>query len=72
MDVRVDHHGNKLFVKLINYFNQLKSLVMRKLLLLITVILLSGCYTVSQVGNCKYYTPKFKSSYYKQHKPIGF
>ena len=46
---------------------------MRKILLLIVAaILLSGCYTVNQVGNCKYYTPKFKSSYYKQNKPIGF
>lgn len=46
---------------------------MRKIILsIVAAILLSGCYTVSQVGNCKYYTPKFKSSYYKAHKPIGF
>ena len=33
---------------------------------------LSSCYSVSSVGNCKYYTPKFKSSYHQKHKPIGF
>ena len=42
------------------------------ILLLIVATMFSSCYTVTQVGNCKYYTPKFKSSYYKQHKPIGF
>lgn len=39
---------------------------------IIAAILLSGCYSVSQVGNCKYYTPKYKSSYHKVNKPIGF
>lgn len=42
------------------------------ILSLVAAILLSGCYSVSQVGNCKYYTPKYQSSYYKAHKPIGF
>ena len=46
---------------------------MRKIIaVIVAAILLSGCYTVNQVGNCKYYTPKYKSSYYKQNKPIGF
>lgn len=46
---------------------------MKKLIVLLLVIIaFSSCYTVSQVGNCKYYTPKFKSSYYKQNKPVGF
>jgi len=48
---------------------------MRKLILFfVAAILLSGCYTVTQVGNCKYYKlkPQFRSSYYKTNKPIGF
>jgi uncharacterized protein YceK len=39
---------------------------------IVAAILLSGCYSVSQVGNCKYYTPKYKSSHHKVNKPIGF
>ena len=46
---------------------------MKKLILLfVAAILLSGCYTVNQVGNCKYYTPKFKSSRYNTHQMVSF
>ena len=48
---------------------------MKKIKFLLFIAMLctfASCYSVGQVGNCKYYTPKFKSSYYKQHKPIGF
>ena len=48
---------------------------MKKMILsIVAAILLSGCYTTTQVGNCKWKTlkPQFKSSYYKTNKPIGF
>jgi len=33
---------------------------------------LQSCYSVSKVGNCKYYTPKFVSSKHRAHAPVGF
>lgn len=46
---------------------------MKKLsILLLLVVFLSGCYTVTQVGNCKYYYRKDISSKYKVNKPISF
>jgi len=46
---------------------------MRKLLLLLLVAtMFSSCYTVTRVGNCKYYTPKNLSSKGKAHQPIYF
>lgn len=46
---------------------------MKKFLLLIVVAaMFSSCYTVTRVGNCKYYTPKQLGSKNKQHKPIAF
>lgn len=48
---------------------------MRKILLLLVVAtMFSSCYTVTQVGNCKYYKlkPQYRSSYHKPNKPIGF
>ena len=48
---------------------------MKKVLLFICIVtIFSSCYTVTQVGNCKYYKlkPQYRSSYYKEHKPVGF
>jgi hypothetical protein len=46
---------------------------MRKLLvLLLLVIMFSSCYTVTRVGNCKYYTPKNLSSKGKAHQLVSF
>ena len=48
---------------------------MKKIILLLLVtIAFSSCYTVVQVGRCKYYylKPQFRSSYYKHNKPTGF
>ena len=44
------------------------------ILFFLVVILFSSCYTVTQVGNCKYYKlkPQFRSSYFKKNKPSGF
>jgi len=33
---------------------------------------MSSCYTVTRVGNCKYYTPKNLSSKGKAHQLISF
>jgi len=46
----------------------------RLLVMFLAMLCLSSCYTVTQVGNCKYYNlkPQFRSSYYKQNKPVGF
>jgi hypothetical protein len=46
---------------------------MKKVLVaLLLVVYLSSCYTVTRVGNCKYYSPKNLSSKGKQHQLIGF
>ena len=45
---------------------------MKKILALLLIVFLSGCYTVTQVGNCKYYTPKNLSSRGKAHQLISF
>jgi hypothetical protein len=46
---------------------------MRKLLLLLIICcIFSSCYTVTRVGNCKYYTPKKLGSRDKLHHPIYF
>lgn len=46
---------------------------MKKFLLLIVVAaMFSSCYTVTRVGNCKYYTPKQLGSRNKLHHPIHF
>ena len=44
------------------------------ILFFLVVVLFSSCYTITQIGNCKYYKlkPQFRSSYLKQNKPIGF
>lgn len=42
------------------------------ILLMFFGLTLSSCYSVSRVGNCKYYIPKDLSSKYKAHKPINF
>jgi len=46
---------------------------MKKFILLILVAtMFSSCYTVTRVGNCKYYTPKNLSSKGKAHHLIYF
>ena len=44
----------------------------RIILFIVTAITFSSCYTVSQVGNCKYYTYKNLSSKGRAHAPIGW
>lgn len=45
---------------------------MKLLLIMATAIFLQSCYSVTTVGNCRYYKSKFVSSKYRTHKPIGF
>lgn len=42
------------------------------LVLSILAISMSSCYSVSQIGNCKYYTPKNLSTYGRSHHPVEF
>jgi hypothetical protein len=44
----------------------------RLIVLLVLVLFVSSCYTVTRVGNCKYYTPKNLSSRGKPNAPIAF
>lgn len=45
---------------------------MKKILVVILCMsfLLSSCYTVVRVGNCKFYTPKHLGSKGKHNRPI--